>query len=136
MAAMGWTQNLGAAMSNFYDQLNRVFRLDKCFLLPLVATNGVLQGCSLSVLATNCMYTALGRRIRSNLPNLHASNFIVDKNFLATKNKGLGRHEIQGNGLEVGLSMIEQFNALTGQEMNQKKTHVLFSHMKTRRSFR
>ena len=97
------------AMCHFYFQLKRVFRLDQGFSLPWVASNAVLQGCSLSVLATNCMYAILGRRIQKILPETKATYFVDDKNFLSTISRGRGNAFQPAADIDAVLLMIEQF---------------------------
>ena len=106
---IGMDAKLLRAIRGIYAQLHRRFKIGRYVGQAFKSTNGILQGCPLSVMLLNAIMAILSRVLQAGLTR---ESFVDDITLL-----GLTDEELQ-----AALEVLEQFMDLTGQTVNAKKT--------------
>ena len=105
---MGIDPKISAPLRGMYKQIRRRFKLGGCVGQEFVSTNGILQGCPLSVMLLNALMAVLHNDFGDNLG---AQSFVDDLTIMGRK-----------KALEKAMEKLQKFVDLTGQEVNAKKT--------------
>ncbi|CAE8600524.1 unnamed protein product, partial [Polarella glacialis] len=113
---LGMDSRICAPVRTMYSNLRRRFRINGSVGDEFRTTNGILQGCPLSVLFLNALVAIWCKAIDKEVPLASPSAFADDTGVTASSRK-----EVQ-----QAVSITEEFAELTGQQLNQKKS-VSFS---------
>ena len=82
--AFGLPDNLLRPLRAYFSNCSRFFKLGQSCGPAWRATNGIFQGCSLSVLLVGLYTTLWAARLESQFPNLSASSFVDDRTLTTT----------------------------------------------------
>ena len=114
--AFGLPQTLVNGFLKIYKQLRRHLCFKEwCSPIPTSASNGVAQGCSLSLLAINTV-TMVWTRLIARLPNICAKAFIDDA-YLWARISHL-------QSLRDAWQVTALWDEITGQQLNEKKSSL------------
>ena len=108
-AHAGFASYLERACRGMYSQITRRFRIGGFIGQVFKDTNGILQGCPLSVTLLNALMAVLSCALE---PTLTAESFVDDLTILHSSE----------NVLQSGMDAIDKFMQATGQVVNLKKT--------------
>ena len=92
---------------------------------PTTAPNGVVQGCSLSLLAVNAMMAGWSK-LMERIPHLSFASFIDDSYIWSSKRNS--------DALQTALEATALWDQLTGQKMNNSKCEMWASNVSSRKS--
>ena len=106
---LGMDSKLVKSLRGMYQQINRRFKLGQYVGEAFASTNGILQGCPISVMLLNAIMMVLHRAIGSDLV---AESFVDDLTLLS----------LDAKELQKAVDTIAEFMALTDQKVNTKKT--------------
>lgn len=110
LQAFGIDDKLMRAIRGIYSQVKRRFKIGGYVGKPFTSTNGILQGCPVSVMLLNALMAVLHRVLE---PHVNVQSYVDDLTVVG----GVG-------GLKEAVREIEQFIHLTDQRVNVKKTKV------------
>ena len=82
-----------------------------------MSTNAAVQGCSMSIIMVNSMFSVLAHHISMVAPSVSIANFIDDCKIWSSE-----RHHAN---LQHALEEIQSFDASVGQVLNVGKTNVM-----------
>ena len=102
----------------YYNGLVRVFRLSGTYGPKITSLSAAVQGCSLSVLITNCVFAVWAKVIEQKTAEVSYSAFIDDAKAWSSI-----RHVDQ---LKTAWVLTNDFDEAIGQVVNGKKS-VLFA---------
>ena len=97
-----------------YMNLRRYFKIRGYLGHPFTATNGIMQGCPLSVLLLNALVAVLSRVLYDALPDMVNQSFVDDITLLTSSKKDL----------QTAFNHIDPFLAVTDQKLNVSKTYI------------
>ena len=106
---LGMDTKLYSALRGIYSQITRRFKIGEFVGQSFKDTNGILQGCPLSVMLLNALMAVLTAKLE---PNLLAESFVDDLTILNSSQEVL----------QEGMDVISKFVDATGQVVNLKKT--------------
>ena len=106
---LGIDSGLCTALRGMYTQLQRRFKIGAFVGESFRSTNGILQGCPLSVMLLNALMMVLHRVIQ---PHVMAESFVDDLTML---------HQDVPE-LQTALDLLDEFMRATDQEVNASKT--------------
>ena len=112
---IGMDARLLKAIKGMFDQLQRRFRVNGAVGKPFTSTNGILQGCPLSVIFLNLLVCVWIRAVKEEVPDAELHAFADDTGATAT---GSTAPHI----LQRVLNMTGAFAKLTGQQLNPGKS--------------
>ena len=112
LKALGMDPGLHRALQGFYKQLMRRFKIGACVGESFRSTNGILQGCPLSVMLLNALMSVLHSAIGGNVV---CESYVDDLTVVAK----------DPNDVQCASTALEKFLDLTGQVLNEKKTVVM-----------
>ena len=92
--------------------MRRVFRHGKSFG-PWWHSDSLLQGCPISVLACNCMFALLARRVNRLCPRVSVSFFLDDSKLRAKQSEFVE--------LDEACRQFQLIDQLSGQQLNAEK---------------
>ena len=102
-------------------------KLGKAFGKRLIHGSSALQGCTLSILMVNGIFSVLMAHLNKTCPQVQATTFIDDMKVWA-KRENIGM-------LQSALAETVEFDRLTGQLISEEKTTVVSRREKQRRRF-
>ena len=102
-------------------------KLGKAFGKRLIHGSSALQGCTLSILMVNGIFSVLMAHLNKTCPQVQATTFIDDMKVWA-KRENIGM-------LQSALAETVEFDRLTGQLVSEEKTTVVSRREKQRRRF-
>ena len=111
---LGLPERVLGPMVFMYANLQRRFKIRGCVGEAFRATNGIMQGCPLSVLMLNAMVSILTRALELQVPGIVITSYVDDVTILVRENSWLQR----------AFEVIEPFLKLTDQVLNGKKTYL------------
>ena len=111
MRKMGADPGLLRALEGMYSQVQRRFKIGRFVGETFRSTNGILQGCPISVMLLNALMMILHRAIGDEVT---AESYVDDLTLL---------HE-SSDGLQRAMDTLADFMSLTNQQVNEKKTKV------------
>ena len=115
------------AACGFYDNQVKIFKLGPFFGRRVMSTNAAVQGCSLSILMVNSMYSVLAQHISTLTPDVHFASFIDDcKMWTVDQNP---------DQLKTAFAELSGFDECIGQKINDDKSVVLTKYQKRARRF-
>ena len=120
---IGWPPRVLALMRPLYAGLTRVLKIGSSFGEPFRPTNGVGQGCSLSLGIVNAMVTLWMLVIQEKDPTCRAGAIIDDRNVRTNT----------CDQLRSVLTESAHFDELSGHSMNTSKTVVFSTSVKGRK---
>ena len=112
---MGMNGRISGALSSMYRHLRKQFRVGDSIGATFACTNGILQGCPLSVVLLNALVSVWASAVRSETeadPVAYADD--------------AGATSGSRDALQQALNITGEYTALTGQQLNYKKS-VWFS---------
>jgi ribonuclease HI len=121
---LGLDPRIETALRSQYANLVRRFRIGRSIGEPFTCKNGLVQGCSLSVVLVNVLFAILRQRISNEVPTAKGAGYLDD---LKIWNKGCVEDIVQV------WKISERFDALSGQVANVKKS-LVFSNQSRRAS--
>ena len=80
---LGMDPRLAKAVLGFYHSQKKVFRIGKCYSSQVSTTDGAIQGCAMSLLMTNAMYSVWAIMAKQVSPHVSLATFIDDAKFWA-----------------------------------------------------
>ena len=98
-----------AALKGMYRQIQRRFKIGAFVGESFTSTNGILQGCSLSVMLLNALMLVLTRILEDHV---QTTSFVDDLTLMSNDKKQL----------QKGLDVLAEFMHDTQQQVNEKKT--------------
>ena len=114
--AMGLHPRILKPLRRMYRKLRRRFKLTLGVGEEFEVTNGILQGCPLSVVLINALLSILLRAIEAKVPEVSTLSYADDANLLSQ----LGEEPLQR-----AIATLEKFCELTGMRINVDKTHAM-----------
>ncbi len=111
---LGMPKCVHTGLSGMYDQLRRRFRIAGHVGPPFAASNGIIQGCPLSVMLLNVLMNVWARAIRAEAPEVTPSVFADDAGAF-TKSVAAAQRALDITG---------QFATVTKQCLNTGKSKV------------
>eukprot|EP01059_Diplonema_ambulator_P016454 TRINITY_DN27_c0_g1_i7.p1 TRINITY_DN27_c0_g1~~TRINITY_DN27_c0_g1_i7.p1 ORF type:complete len:1597 (+),score=259.00 TRINITY_DN27_c0_g1_i7:2453-7243(+) len=118
VADMGLDPKILGPLRAMYDKLERRFKLPLGVGKPFEVTNGILQGCPISVILVNALLSTVVKCIEDEVPGAFSSSYADDMYLLS---------RLDAVHLQAGLNRVEEFCRLTGMELNHSKSHVFSS---------
>ena len=116
-ARLGMPTHIANAALNFYENQHKFFKLGSAFGDRVLYSNSAVQGCSMSILIVNTLYSVFANHLELVSPIVQFRSFIDDAKFWAPT-----RDEAQ---LRVAFQEVEEFDRSIGQQTNDRKTAVL-----------
>ena len=123
--SLGLPPQIGVAIQGFYSNQVRTMKLGKGFGKRLIHGSWALQGCTLSILMVNGIFSGLMAHLNKTCPQVQATTFIDDMKVWA-KRENIGM-------LQSALAGPVEFDRLTGQLISEEKTTVVSRREKQRR---
>ena len=123
--SLGLPPPIGVAIQGFYSNQVRIMKLGKAFGKRLIHGSSALQGCTLSILMVNSIFSVLMAHLNKICPQIQATTFIDDIKIWA-KRENIGM-------LQSALAETVEFDRLTGQLISEEKTTVVSRREKQRR---
>ena len=123
--SLGLPPQIGVAIQGFYSNQVRTMKLGKVFGKRLIHGSWALQGCTLSILMVNGIFSGLMAHLNKTCPQVQATTFIDDMKVWA-KRENIGM-------LQSALAEPVEFDRLTGQLISEEKTTVVSRREKQRR---
>ena len=111
MELIGIDDKLLCAIKGMYRSLRRRFKIGRFVGEAFRSTNGILQGCPLSVMLLNALMMVLSRALASGVGK---ESFVDDFTLLSL----VGTHPV----LQEALDLLATFMELTDQKVNESKT--------------
>ena len=110
---MGLDKRILRPLRAMYKNLTRRFKLPlgvgECFEV----TNGILQGCPISVILINALLSVLFRAIERRVPGCISSSFADDATLASEKDEST---------VQEAVDIVDRFCNITGMKLNVKKT--------------
>jgi endonuclease/exonuclease/phosphatase family metal-dependent hydrolase len=110
-AEMGLSPRVLLPLQGMYDGLRRRFRLGASLGTEWTATNGILQGCPLSVFLLNALMAVWSRAVEASSPGTTALSYADDPGIIATS----------ADALQAGVDVTVEFEQLTDQKLHASK---------------
>ena len=114
---LGLPRQIAVAIQGFYCNQTKFFKLGPYFGNSVMSTNAAVQGCSMSIIMVNSMFSVLAHHISMVAPSVSLANFIDDCKIWSSE-----RHHAN---LQHALEEIQSFDASVGQVLNVGKTNVM-----------
>ena len=112
---LGMHQRVIHPLRTMYRLLKRRFKMPLGVGEEFEVTNGILQGCPLSVILINALLFIMLASIEEGIPGAFTESFADDANLMS-------RSE---TAVQVALTFVEKFCVMTGMKLNEKKTVML-----------
>ena len=109
---MGMHPRIHAALSGYYGGLSQRFRMGKSVGKEFCTTNGILQGCPLSIILLNALVSVWCRAVKEETPQVAVHAFVDDTGAEADKPRLLNK----------ALAVTAEYASLTGQSINTTKS--------------
>ena len=113
--SLGLPPPIGVAIQGFYSNQVRIMKLGKAFGNRLIHGSSALQGCTLSILMVNGIFSVLMAHLNKTCPQVQATTFIDDMKVWA-KRENIGM-------LQSALAETVEFDRLTGQLISEEKNN-------------
>eukprot|EP00660_Eupelagonema_oceanica_P019407 gene19407-biopygen14683 len=133
MEELGLHERLVAPLRAMYKGLRRRFQTTGASVgEEFSATNGILQGCPISVICLNALIAVWAKAVEEEAPGVQTAAFADDKWMIsASREKG----EVT-RALQKGADVSHEFAKLTGERHNVKKTFAFGTTPDARRPIR
>ncbi|KAJ9450047.1 putative RNA-directed DNA polymerase from transposon X-element [Diplonema papillatum] len=113
MQDLGLHSRILKPLKSIYDTLVRRFKLPLGVGKEFQVTNGILQGCPISVILINALLSVLMKAVKVEAPGVSTQSYADDANLLAKHSEA---------DLQRGADLVDEFCALTGMSLNMEKT--------------
>jgi hypothetical protein len=114
---LGMHEDILRPLSAMYRELTRRFKFPLGVGAEFEVSNGILQGCPLSVILINALLSVLMKAVAAEAPGVSTESYADDATLLSR----LSRAKLQG-----GIDIVDEFCSMTGMKLNLAKT-VSFS---------
>eukprot|EP00660_Eupelagonema_oceanica_P000665 gene665-biopygen12615 len=122
MEKLGLHQRISAPLRAMYNGLRRRFRITGTAVgREFAATNGILQGCPVSVICLNALIAVWAKTVEAEAPEVKTAAYADDKWMMALGSK---RGDVT-LALQKGATVSRDFARLTGEKHNVKKTELI-----------
>ena len=118
LAALGLDHRITHALSDYYACHSRFFRIGQAYGPPIRCQNGMVQGCALSVLSLNMLYSVWRRDLERVCPAISCSCFLDDLKFWDNCVKD------DGQVLAEAFVHVLEFDTVIGQKINEDKSEI------------
>ena len=108
---LGMSAEILRPLQTMYGSLRRRFKIANFVGKEFVATNGILQGCPLSVVLLNALVSIWARAVEVEVPEAEPAAYVDDTSILANR-------PVQVN---KGLEVTREYAMLTGQVLHTGK---------------
>ena len=125
MLALGCPAGVINALRGFYDGMTRAFRMGQNVGDWWKRTNGIIQGCAMSLQIVNTIFTVLYQRVYNKAPTVTMRTFVDDSNILGQASDLAGLRAAWYESL--------RFDKFSGQQTNVSKTKGYGSDLKARK---
>eukprot|EP00973_Karenia_brevis_P056295 7830142-Karenia_brevis.AAC.1 len=95
-----------------YANLRQRFKISGCVGRAYTSTNGILQGCPLSIILLNALISVWCYALKEETPDVQAAAYVDDTGAVAER-PGM---------LNAALVVTKEFEELTGQEVSTSKS--------------
>lgn len=119
LSELGLADSILRPIIGAYTSMERRFKLPLGVGETFKTTNGILQGCPLSVIMINALLSIWTAAIEDKVPDAFTVSYADDAYILS---------RISEEALQKGLDLTETFCALTGMALNLKKTFAFGTH--------
>ena len=99
-----------------YKKLRRRFKMPLGVGAEFEVTNGILQGCPLSVILINALLFVMLAKIETEVPDAFTLSFADDANLCS---------RLSEDAVQRALTFVEKFCSLTGMKLNARKTVMM-----------
>eukprot|EP00663_Eupelagonemidae_sp_cell21sb_P003986 gene3986-4954_t len=123
---MGMEERILAPLRTMYNRLRRRFRVAGGLGEEFQATNGILQGCPLSVVALNALVAVWAKAVADRVPGVQACAYADDTYALSDKWEDVPKAH----------GVTEEFVQLTGQVPHPKKSKTFSTEKQRGRGIR
>jgi hypothetical protein len=113
---LGMGKRILSPLRSMYKGLTRRFKLPLGVGSVFEVTNGILQGCPISVILINALLSVLMKAIDAET-DVHTKSYADDANLLSRSSEA---------ALQLGVDLVDEFCLLTGMKLNLAKT-IAFS---------
>jgi hypothetical protein len=127
-AAVGLPATITRAVTGFYTQQVKFFKINGYYGSQVLSCNSAIQGCSMSVMMVNVMYSVLIRSLQHSNPNISITTFIDDCKIWGPQSFS--------NELVAAFNEIATFDTAVGQSLNEQKSEILARSKEKGRCFR
>ena len=114
---LGLPQQVYQAALGFYSEQVKLFKLGTAFGRKVFSSNSAVQGCSLSVLMVNVVYSVFAAHVQRIVPNVSFRSFIDDAKMWTAKEAV--------DDLARAFDDVDAFDQDIGQVANPRKTFVV-----------
>ena len=121
---MGLPEKVVASMDAMYSNMSMRFRLPSGLGKPFRATNGILQGCPLSVVFLNALVAVWMRTVNSEVTGAETSGYADDTTVTA--------EDISSR--DKSACLTKEFCGFTGQRLNMRKGACMEAHERVKSS--
>lgn len=111
---LGLPDEILGPLTAMYANLERRFKIRGSVGEAFRATNGIMQGCPLSVLLLNAIVSVLTRVLEAHVPDIAAASYVDDITLQVRA----------AEKLQVVFDVLGPFLELTAQVLNAKKTYL------------
>ena len=115
--AVGLPGAIFKGISGFYANQVKLFKIGSFYGKEVLSCNAVIQGCSMSVMMVNVLYSILVRSLQQVAPSVSITTFIDDCKFWCAQNS-------TGDLINAFEHLVDFDNSI-GQILNEKKSEIL-----------
>eukprot|EP01061_Rhynchopus_euleeides_P047892 TRINITY_DN990_c0_g1_i3.p1 TRINITY_DN990_c0_g1~~TRINITY_DN990_c0_g1_i3.p1 ORF type:complete len:837 (+),score=145.30 TRINITY_DN990_c0_g1_i3:125-2512(+) len=110
---MGMDQRILRPLRTMYRGLKRRFKMPLGVGKSFEVTNGILQGCPISVILINALLSVLFRAIEQRVPQVETQSFADDATLIS---------QVDEASVQQAVDVVAGFCEMTGMALNVKKT--------------
>ena len=110
----GMSMRLVRPLQSLYASLKRRFRVGSGIGKPFCSTNGIIQGCPLSVVLLNLLVNVWAKAVRTEAPAALPCGYADDTGATAS----------EAGPIQQVLDITGSFATVTGQVLNASESHV------------
>jgi hypothetical protein len=109
----GMSPRLLVPLTSLYANLTRRFRFGGALGKQFKSTNGIIQGCPLSVILLNLLVDVWAKSLKSEVPSAIPVGYADDTGIISQ----------EASAMQSTMNLTGAFASLTGQCLNAKKSH-------------
>lgn len=113
MSELGMHEDILRPLRTMYASMTRRFKMSLGVGEEFEVTNGILQGCPISVILINALLSVLMKAVAAEAPGVLTKSYADDANLLS---------RISEEVLQKGVDVVDLFCKLTGMKLNMEKT--------------
>ena len=119
---LGLPPSIYNAALGFYANQIKFFKIGQFYGRKVMSTNAAVQGCSLSILMVNSMYSVLAQHLADVSPDSRFTSFIDDCKIWTV--------QTDTDQLKLAFEALSSFDDAIGQQINETKSTVLSKFQK------